>query len=97
MFDNNALWHRCCRLAYSDTLTERMLEQHKKENPPEHAPETAPEREPDGQAHKFPVWPLYLLSKNNKRIPFQCNLINMGTGSSQHGTRFVGGQYIVYC
>ena len=52
MFDNNALWHRCCRLAYSDTLTERMLEQHKKENPPKPAPETAPEREPDGQAPK---------------------------------------------
>ena len=43
MFEKTALWHHCCRMAYTDERTERLLEQHKKENPP--PPEPEPETE----------------------------------------------------
>ena len=48
MYEKNCVWHRCCRNEYSDTLTERLLKQHKKENPA--PPEPVPQ--PDEQTPK---------------------------------------------
>ena len=95
MYQKNCVWHRCCRNEYSDTLTERLLKQHKKENPAPPEPVPQPDEQTPKRARvRFQNTLCIYCQRDTSEHLFNVTQLNWGEEHLSMARGLLEGQYI---